>query len=226
MVYLFAFSLLRRHISHGPHDASLARDRLGGQAAPCTDGPGCLPQLRQTEVEDFQAAVPGHHDVLGFKIPVGNPLSVGGGHRIRQGERQLEEVLQRQALAGHDLRKSLPVDQLHGQEEDAVRFLDGVERDNIGVIQGRDRAGFTFKAIAPLRIGGHGAGEDFEGDFPAQPGILGGIHLSHAAASQLFEDSIMPSVWPINGVPRGRTILLLPRKDFVRSQELKGKDRP
>ncbi len=60
----------------------------------------------------------------------------------------------------------------------------------MGMIELRDDARFTIKALAKLRIGGELGRKDFDRDNPIQPRIACAIDLSHAAGCEKALDSI------------------------------------
>ncbi len=64
------------------------------------------------------------------------------GDGIGQGNRDVEEPIQRKAVLGQKLRQRLAVNELHGDEVDAFGLLDGVDCDDVGVVERGD--GFSF----------------------------------------------------------------------------------
>jgi hypothetical protein len=55
---------------------------------------------------------------------------------------------------------------------------------DVGVVERSNRTGFTGKALGELLIG------HFDRDIPIQPGIVGAVHLSHAAFADGRDDFI------------------------------------
>src|SRR5579871_5644831 len=68
-----------------------------------------------------------------------------------------------------------------------------VERANVRMIQGSDRASFLFEARAVL------AEQDLDGDRPAQPGIDGFVDFAHPACAQERDDFIWTETSPWKG---------------------------
>jgi hypothetical protein len=82
-------------------------------------------------------------------------------------------------------------DQLHRDEADSFVFFDGVNRHDVPVLQGRDRASFLFEPPAPLCIRGQLGRHHLDRDLPAQPCVLGAIHRSHPALAELVDDAVV-----------------------------------
>ena len=82
-------------------------------------------------------------------------LVVGGGESLGERRRDLEDPLDRHPALGDELVERLPLDELHGQEVDAVGLLDGVDGDDPGVVEGGEGLRLALEALEPLRAGGH-----------------------------------------------------------------------
>ena len=50
---------------------------------------------------------------------------------------------------------------------------------------------FAAKTLERLAVLREGVGEEFEGDEAAKAGVFGFIDYAHAAAAELFDDSVM-----------------------------------
>ena len=78
---------------------------------------------------------------------------MGGSDGIGQRDRQRKKIsLQRQGGLRPRRRGSSPVDQLHRQEQDAVRILHRVDGDDVGVVQRGDRLRLALEAGAEVGI--------------------------------------------------------------------------
>ena len=88
-----ALDLLRRHVAESPeHDARLrgaGRRRQARRVGPCL----VQRQLGQAEVEDLDAAVLRDEQVLGFQIPVDDPLFVRRGEAVSDLQRVVDRLL-------------------------------------------------------------------------------------------------------------------------------------
>jgi hypothetical protein len=54
---------------------------------------------------------------------------------------------------------------------------------NMGVVQGRERRGFTLEAREPIGVGSKLRRENLHGDLATEPGVARAIHLAHAAGA-------------------------------------------
>ena len=81
---------------------------------------------------------------------MGDALLVGGSDGIGQSDGDVQEVIKRKAFLGDALAERLPLDELHGEEVEAVGFLYGVDGDDVGMVEGRHRLGFPLEPHEPL----------------------------------------------------------------------------
>ena len=61
---------------------------------------------------------------------------------------------------------------------------DVIERDDVGVIERRGRAGLLLEARDPIRVGGHALRQNLDRNVPMEAGVVRAIHLAHAANTQ------------------------------------------
>ena len=59
------------------------------------------------------------------------------------------------------------------------------------MIQRRRGLGLSLKTGECLRILGHLIGQELEYVEATKPGVLGFVHLTHASATNLFQDAVM-----------------------------------
>jgi len=106
-------------------------------------------------------------------------------------DHQVELVFQGEGLPlGDHVLELLPVQELHDDEEPAVVFAQVVDRDDVGVAQRRAGLGLAVEARLQLVGGVAVAGDDLEGDMPAEPGVPGLVHGAHAPAADPFDDLV------------------------------------
>ena len=70
--------------------------------------------------------------------------------RVRERDRDLEELIDRETLFGKKLGECFALDQLQGDEVDAVGLLDGMNSNNVGMVERSDGFGFTLEPGTPL----------------------------------------------------------------------------
>jgi hypothetical protein len=101
-----------------------------------------------------------------------------------------------QTIAGKPPLRDLPIErmsfhQLHREEVDAIRVLDGIDRDDVRVVEGGDGARFALEACQTFRIASQIGGQDLERDVASELHAGGAIHLAHAACPEGRADHVM-----------------------------------
>ncbi len=81
--------LLRRHVGDRSHNPPFLGSRLRRKLAHPADHRTRL-QLRQAEVQNLEPSLVAQHEIVGLQVSMKNPLLVGGGDRIGEGNRDLE----------------------------------------------------------------------------------------------------------------------------------------
>ena len=147
--------------------------------------------LRETEVQHLDPAVVADHDVGRLEIAVGDALLVRGRHRVRQGNRDLEEPAERETLSWKQLGQRLPLHQLHRDEVNAAGLFDRVHRDDVGVVERGNRPGLAGEAQAAVVVGGQLRRQDLERHLATERGVLRLIHHAHPAGADLPHDSVV-----------------------------------
>ena len=80
------------------------------------------------------------------------PALVRGADGVGERNRDPEQLLERQAVGGDQLPERPPLDVLHREERDAVGFLDGMDGDDVRVVERGDGLRFALEAAAPLEV--------------------------------------------------------------------------
>lgn len=119
-----------------------------------------------------------------------HPPGVGRRHCIHQRYGDSQQLLELEAGGRNPLAQSLPLHQLEGQKRDAVRLLDGMEGDDVGMIEGGDGTRFALETVEPGGVG-EGFGEHLEGDLALEPGVEGEVDLPHSAGAEKAEHAIV-----------------------------------
>ena len=146
-------------------------------------------RLRQSEVEQLRARLR-EHDVAGLQIPVDDARAVRLVERRRDLDRRLERLVDRERALRQPIRQRLAFEILHDEERGAVLLADVVQRADVRMIELRDRAGFAIEALAELRVGGEGVGENLDRDRAIEPRVAGFVHLAHPAGADERQDLV------------------------------------
>ena len=118
-------------------------------------------------------------------------LGVCGRERVGQRVGDVEHPLDRQAALGNGDVERLALDELHGEEVDALGFFDREDRDDARMIERGQGLRLAAESLQAVGVRGHPGGENLEGDLAPQLGVRGAIHLAHAAFAQLGEDAVV-----------------------------------
>ena len=176
---------------------ALAPRLLGAEVV---DGPERRPRQRQrrlgdrpgdAEVGHLDLAVAADEDVPGLHVAVDDPLGVGRGERPGHRGRDPRRLAWRErAIGAQDRRKVLTVDELHDDER-AVRVLAVVvDPDDVGMRQGRRRAGLEPEARREIRVAQVLGTEQLDGDVAAQLGVGGAVDGRHAALAEQLDQPV------------------------------------
>ena len=158
MIDGLAFDLFRRHVRNGADNRAFDGQ---AQARGVLLEAGRFDKACQPEVENLHAAVRAHHDVGGLEVAVHHVLPVRRRQRVKQRQRDLEELRPRHAALRDHVVQSPPGDQLHRQEVDAVGLLGRIQGDDVGVGEGGNRPGLAGEPIEQRGIGGRSRGRIF-----------------------------------------------------------------
>ena len=184
-----AADLLGRHVAHRPeHDAGLGsrnRPQVGLRSAFLL-----RLELRETEVEDLDPAVPRQKDVLGFQVPVDDPLLV----RRRESLGELDRIVRRLAdgdrARGDPLAQRLPLEQLGDDVGRPVHGADVVDRGDVRVIEHPGRPRLLLEAVQPVGILREERGQHLDRHLAPQARVLRPIDLPHPSRADRREDLV------------------------------------
>ena len=74
-------------------------------------------------------------------------VPVRGAHRVRDRNRDLKKAFQPEIFRFNEVGESLPLDELHGNEVDAFRFLDRENGHDVGMVQRREGLGLSPETL-------------------------------------------------------------------------------
>ncbi len=118
-------------------------------------------------------------------------LLMGGADSIDQWDSRLEKVGPREALRRDELVQRLPVHDLHREEVHACGLLDGVNRDNVRVVQGGEGLRFAAEALKPIRIGRGLGRKQLQRNAAIETRIFRGVYRTHSARAEGVQDPIV-----------------------------------
>jgi hypothetical protein len=178
---------LGRHVGHRAQNASFGGDRrsvcgrLGRQHR--RDGCAALRvnDLGQPEVEHFDASsllAFAEHDVAGLEVAMRDPFLVRCRGRVRDGNRDHQHSFDRQSGRRQCLGQRSPLHQLHRQEDRCSRIFDGVDGDDVRVIERGHGERLAREALAAIGVDRCDVGEHFECDLALQSRIACPIDLA------------------------------------------------
>ena len=127
-------------------------------------------QFGQPEVEQLRAAL-GEHDVGGLEIAMDDALPVRLVEGVRDLNRVLQRLIERQRAFLQARRERLPLQILHDQEVNSVLLADVMQCAAVWMIQGGDGAGFALEALAEIGLSSNARGQDFDGDGAIEPRV-------------------------------------------------------
>ncbi len=116
---------------------------------------------------------------------------VGGRQRLGQRHRDVEDPAQGEPSRGSDLVEGLALYHLHGQEAHPAIFLDRVQGDDVGMVEGGDGLGLALEALEPLGVGGQLGFEHLDRHDALEVRIPGPEHLADAAGAERAEDLVV-----------------------------------
>jgi hypothetical protein len=108
--------------------------------------------LGQAEIEHLGPPVRRDHDVRRLEIAVDQPDGVGRGQGFSHLRAHVEQPRQFQRAAADHRLQSLALDVLHHDEVQAVSLFDGVDDDDVRVVEGRGGPRLPQQALFGLLI--------------------------------------------------------------------------
>ncbi len=190
MIDPVAARLLGRHVGHRAEDDAAigvkVGQRLGGRVA------DRLNQLRDAEVDDLGVALVGEHDVGGLQIAVHDLLLVRSRQARRHLRRDLEHAAHQHPLAGQRVAHLLAANQLHRDVGAPVDLADLVNDRDVRMLERGGGLRLLDEAPTPIGVVRQIVGQDLERDIAIQPRVGGAVDNAHAAAADLFSDTVVP----------------------------------
>ena len=112
-------------------------------------------------------------------------LVVRRGERIGHRDRDLEEPFEVHTALRHQLIEATPLDLLHHQELPAVPFLDAVDGDDVGMVEGRHGGRLATETLETFPHASELGWKCLDGDAAPEPSVAGLVDHAHAARAEL-----------------------------------------
>ncbi len=120
--------------------------------------------------------------------------------RRRQPGGSLKRVVggppQRQGTAGQAVAQGLPLQQFRDDIRRAFVGSDVKDSEDIGMVQRPCGSNFQLETPQPVRVAGHGRGQNFDRHFPSDAGVAGAIDFPHPPRAQRRDNFIRTELCP------------------------------
>ena len=128
-----------------------------------------------------------------------DPFAVCRGDRLDQPHGDVEKGVDAHAALRHDLVQRPSLDELHGEEVGAVVLLDGIDGDDVGMVERRDGLGLALESLPALEVVRELGAQNLEGYLSAEPRVVRRVHLAHRAGAQSSDDLVTAKVFAHHG---------------------------
>ena len=197
--------LFRRHVGDSADDGTFGGFGTGGEV----DGAGNIVvtveiegsaafftgELGEAEIENLGEAFGRDHDVGGLQVAVDDADVVSGGERVGHLHAELDGIHDRDLAGGDHGAHGLAPNEFHDDGIAGTSSMSGghdvVDRDDIGVVEGRGRAGLLQEPGAHIRRFCGRSDEDFYGDVATQLSVASLINCTHSTFPELLENFVM-----------------------------------
>ena len=130
---------------------------------------------------------------------------VRGCERVGKRVGDVEDPLDRQAALGNGAVERLALDELHGEEVDALGFLDREDRDDARMIEGGKGFGLASEALEAVGTCGHPGGQHLERHVAAE---------SRVGRADILRPFRLRPTWRGRGSGRGTARSSRPRQGY------------
>jgi len=122
---------------------------------------------------------------------VRDAVRVGGGNRLGKGQRDPQKLVQGHSTGRDEVGDRLAPHELHGEVVAPVALLDGVDGDDVRVVDRGENPGLAAKALDALGIRGEFRRDELQRDQAVESCVPRNKNLAPAAGSQPFPDLIV-----------------------------------
>src|SRR2546425_1728892 len=155
------------------------------------DGLACVSDFGQSEVQDLGVPTFGDEDVRRLDVAMDDPFGVRRIERVGDFDGHPQPALDFEGPAFDQTLECGPVEIFHGNEGLALMLSDLVNRANTGMIQSRSGTGFAPEPLQRLGVGNYFLRKKFESNEAPEFHVLGLVHDTHPATTQLLEDPVV-----------------------------------
>ena len=195
MVHLPAARLLRRHEGHRALDQTFTGRGLKRRlvlARLAEEGTLFdIEELRQAEVDELGMAFLGEHHVPRLDVAVHDAALVGVGEPRGDADPNPDGFGKRQGSLGEAARETRTPHQLHGDEDDAVGFVDLVDDADMRMLERGRGLGLRDETLPPLGLLDQLRREDLEGHLAVQLVVSGPVDDLDFAPVELLEEGVV-----------------------------------
>ncbi len=141
---------------------------------------------REAEVENLDAVVRQHDDVVRLQVAVHDTAFVRRGQPTRHLAGVVGGLAHRKRTAGEHVGRRSSLGQFHDEEQVSVptllRFFQTVDLRDVRMIERGERLRLTLESGQPVGVVRHGCGQHLDGHRAFEAEIVGAVDLAHAAA--------------------------------------------
>ena len=121
---------------------------------------------------------------------MGDAAFVSRRETVQDAESDLDRLAHRHRSVSNALAQRRARQQFGDDISGAALAADVIERDDVGVIEGRGGPRFLLEARDAVGVCRQQLREDLDRDLAVQAGVLRSIDLAHSAFAQLVEDAV------------------------------------
>src|SRR6266540_4217247 len=192
VIHGLAANLLRRHVASSSQHRP--RSGLGEWPGVPSDLVGGLCELREPEVEDLDAPLPRHEDVVRFQVAVDDAFVMRGGESLGDLACIVDGLATRGRGSAHPAPEGLALEQLRHHVRRTLVRAHVVDRQDIRMIQLTGRACLLLEAMQPARIHRERLGDQLDRHLAPEPWIPCAVDLAHAPGTQPSDDLVWTDV--------------------------------
>ena len=192
--------LLGAHVGRGAQNGARfsRRGRDGRRDVGVTTRKRWRHRFGESEIDELDLPVRSEPDVGRLQVAMDDALRVGGveagGDLLRQGD----GFADRNRTARNQIGERFALDERHHEKVDAVLCADVVQRTDVQMLDGRNRARFAFEALNKAGRSGDVRGKNLDGDRAIETRVARPIDFAHGPCSGQGLDLIRAEQRPLN----------------------------